>query len=79
MLKIYLLLLYGVTCKYANRFTIQVKAGKDEAQRIADKHRMDLNLTPFPDLFVLSVPSRRSKRDLTSKPRKGIIRRLNVN
>ena len=40
MIKIYLLLLYGMAvAKFANRFTIQVKAGKQEAQRIADKHR----------------------------------------
>ena len=39
-------------------------------------YRMVLERTPYPDLFILSVPKSRSRRSTTSKPRTAILKRL---
>ena len=40
--------------------------------------RMTLEKTPYEDLFILAVPTTRSRRSVTQKPRLAIIRRLSV-
>ena len=37
---------------------------------------MVLEKTPYPDLFILSVPKWRSRRSTTTKPRTAILKRL---
>jgi len=39
-------------------------------------NRMVLERTPYPDLFILSVPKSRSRRSTTAKPRTAILKRL---
>ena len=39
-------------------------------------YRMVLERTPYPDLFILSVPKSRSRRSTTAKPRTAILKRL---
>jgi hypothetical protein len=65
--------------RFLQKFTVQVLEGLERAQEIGDRNKLIVEETAWPDLFIFGAPEYRTKRMTTSKPRQGIMKRLQVN